>query len=55
MEEESKLKLFIGNLNFNTTEDQLREFYSQWGEVIECVIVIDVATKKSRGTDGRTN
>lgn len=42
-------KLFIGGLNHETTDDQLRQFYSQWGTVVDCIVIRDPLTKYSRG------
>uniref|UniRef100_A0A914DRJ2 RRM domain-containing protein n=1 Tax=Acrobeloides nanus TaxID=290746 RepID=A0A914DRJ2_9BILA len=48
-EPEHLRKLFIGNLSLNTTEDGLRSFYSQWGDLTDSVIMVDKLTKRSRG------
>lgn len=42
-------KLFIGGLNHETTDEQLRQFYSQWGTVVDCIVIRDPLTKYSRG------
>ena len=42
-------KLFIGGLNYTTTEDGLREFFGQWGELTDCVVMKDGQSGKSRG------
>uniref|UniRef100_A0A1I7SSP5 RNA-binding protein n=2 Tax=Bursaphelenchus xylophilus TaxID=6326 RepID=A0A1I7SSP5_BURXY len=42
-------KLFIGGLNHETTDDQLRDYYSQWGTVVDCIVIRDPVTKHSRG------
>uniref|UniRef100_A0AC35U704 RRM domain-containing protein n=1 Tax=Rhabditophanes sp. KR3021 TaxID=114890 RepID=A0AC35U704_9BILA len=42
-------KLFIGGLNHETTDEQLKEYYSQWGTVVDCIVIRDPATKHSRG------
>lgn len=42
-------KLFVGGLHHSTTESQLREFYSQWGEITDVVVMKDQRTGKSRG------
>ncbi|TMS36965.1 hypothetical protein L596_004006 [Steinernema carpocapsae] len=42
-------KLFIGGLNHETTDDQLRGYYSQWGTVVDCIVIRDPQTKHSRG------
>ncbi len=42
-------KLYIGNLPFGITEEQVREFFSQAGEVSSVKIITDRETGKSRG------
>uniref|UniRef100_A0A915A6G9 RRM domain-containing protein n=1 Tax=Parascaris univalens TaxID=6257 RepID=A0A915A6G9_PARUN len=42
-------KLFIGGLSHETTDEQLRLFYSQWGNVVDCIVIRDPQTKYSRG------
>ena len=48
-EPEQFRKLFIGGLNYKTTDEGLREFYGQWGELTDCVVMKDGQTGKSRG------
>jgi RNA recognition motif-containing protein len=43
------LKIYTGNLNFNTTEDAVRDLFSQHGEVAEVVLVSDRETGRPRG------
>jgi len=42
-------KLFIGGINFKTTEDVLKEEFSKAGEVISAVIIMDRMTNRSKG------
>ena len=42
-------KLYVGNLPFNITEEQIRDFFSQAGEVSSVKIITDRETGKSRG------
>jgi RNA recognition motif-containing protein len=42
-------KLYVGNLNFDATEDQVREVFSVHGDVQEVKIVMDRFSGKSRG------
>lgn len=42
-------KMFIGGLSAVTTEDSLRAFFGQWGEVVDAVVMRDPQTKRSRG------
>src|SRR2546425_9516002 len=42
-------KLYVGNLPFNTTENELQELFSQAGPVQEVLLMQDKFTGKSRG------
>ncbi|KAK7698195.1 hypothetical protein SLS64_012765 [Diaporthe eres] len=42
-------KMFIGGLNWETTDESLRDYFSQFGEVTECTVMRDGATGRSRG------
>jgi RNA recognition motif-containing protein len=42
-------KLYVGNLTYDTTEDNLVELFSDYGEVISAQIIIDRETNRSRG------
>jgi len=42
-------KLYVGNLPFNTTENELQELFSQAGTVQEVMLMQDKFTGKSRG------
>ena len=42
-------RLYVGNLNFRTTGDELREIFSQAGEVENATVVEDRDTGRSRG------
>jgi RNA recognition motif-containing protein len=43
------MKLYVGNLSFGTTEDDLRQLFSQVGTVDSTTIVTDRDTGRSRG------
>jgi RNA recognition motif-containing protein len=43
------MRLFVGNLSYQTTEDQLADLFSQVGEVASATIVTDRDTGRSRG------
>ncbi|VDN02258.1 unnamed protein product [Thelazia callipaeda] len=49
LEPEQFRKMFIGGLSSTTTDEALKEFYSQWGELVDCIVMRDPATKRSRG------
>ncbi len=42
-------KLYVGNLSFDVTEEQLRELFSQAGEIKEIVMIMDREQQRSRG------
>ncbi len=42
-------KLFVGNLNFQTTEEELSTLFGQYGDVVEVKLAKDKITKKPRG------
>lgn len=48
-EPEQYRKLFIGGLDYKTTEETLKAHFSQWGEIVDCVVMRDFNTKRSRG------
>ena len=42
-------KLYVGHLNFDASEDQVRELFGSFGEVQEVKIVMDRFSGRSRG------
>ncbi|KAM7262466.1 hypothetical protein ACFE04_000149 [Oxalis oulophora] len=42
-------KLFIGGISWDTNEDRLRDYFQNFGEVVEAVIMKDRATGRARG------
>lgn len=42
-------KIFVGGLPYHTTDQSLREFFEQFGEIEEAVVITDRQTGKSRG------
>lgn len=42
-------KMFIGGLSGQTTPDNLKKYFEQFGPVTECMIMKDAITKRSRG------
>ena len=43
------MKLYVGNLSFETTENDLQDLFEQHGTVNEVHLVMDRMTGKSRG------
>lgn len=48
-EPEQMRKLFIGGLDWKTSEETLRQHFGKFGDVIDCVVMRDPQTKRSRG------
>jgi RNA recognition motif-containing protein len=42
-------KLFVGNIEWSTTEDDLMELFGQYGEVQEAIIIKDRMSGRSKG------
>lgn len=42
-------KLFVGNLPYNTTNEDLAKFFEQYGEVASAAVIMDRATGRSKG------
>ena len=42
-------KLFVGNLSFNTTENDLQDTFAAHGTVVEANLMMDRATGRPRG------
>ena len=43
------MKLYVGNLSFQTTEQDLRELFGQHGTVTDAVVMMDRDTQRPRG------
>ena len=43
------MKLYIGNINYNTTEETLREAFSEYGAIDEVAVIMDRDTGRPRG------
>ncbi len=41
--------IYVGNLSFNATEDEIRDAFAQYGEVSSVNIIQDRETGRSRG------
>lgn len=47
--ESASYKIFVGGLDPETTEEDLTEYFSKFGRVVERLIKVDIKTKRSRG------
>ncbi len=41
--------IYVGNLSFKTSEDQLQELFAEYGDVTSAKIITDRETGRSRG------
>ncbi len=46
---ETALKIYVGNISFDTSEDSLRDAFAQHGEVEEVAVITDRDTGRPRG------
>ncbi len=42
-------KIYVGNLSYNTGEDQLSDIFAQYGTVLSAKIIVDRETNRSKG------
>jgi len=42
-------KLFVGGLSWETTQDNLQRYFSRYGDVIDCVVMKNAESGRSRG------
>lgn len=42
-------KIFVGGLPYHTTDESLRHYFENFGEIEEAVVITDRQTGKSRG------
>uniref|UniRef100_A0A6G1SKT7 Heterogeneous nuclear ribonucleoprotein 87F n=1 Tax=Aceria tosichella TaxID=561515 RepID=A0A6G1SKT7_9ACAR len=48
-EKEQERKLFIGGLDYKTSEDTLKKHFGRFGDVIDCVVMREPQSRRSRG------
>src|SRR5689334_12233929 len=49
MPKETEMNLYVGNLPYRITEDQLRQTFEEFGRVSSCTIIKDKVTGQSKG------
>jgi RNA recognition motif-containing protein len=49
MSKETTMNLYVGNLPYRITEDQLRSAFEEFGNVSSCTIIKDKVTGQSKG------
>ncbi len=42
-------KLFVGNLDYTVNTDELRKLFSEFGEIVDAIVLTDRETGRSRG------
>jgi RNA recognition motif-containing protein len=42
-------KIYVGNLNYATTDDSVRELFQHYGPVDSATVIMDQATGRTRG------
>ena len=45
----SNSKIYVGNLPFNTSEQDLGDLFSQYGQITECKLITDRYSGRSKG------
>jgi RNA recognition motif-containing protein len=43
------MKLYVGNLPYNYTEEDLKKIFSKYKSVVSCNLIIDRNTQRSKG------
>lgn len=43
------MNIYVGNLNYRVDDNELKEIFSEYGDVISARIIMDKATGRSRG------
>jgi len=43
------MNIYIGNLHYNVNEEELKEIFKEYGEVMSITIITDKYTRKSKG------
>ena len=42
-------KLYVGNLSYSTTQEQLSEFFGEYGPVASAIVITDKMSGRSKG------
>lgn len=42
-------KVFVGNLSWSVTDESLGEQFAQFGEIVECAVIRERGSNRSRG------
>jgi len=47
--DEDLIKLFVGGLNYISLQSDIKSYFETFGRVIECTLLVDKPSGKSRG------
>lgn len=47
--QQNNAKLFVGNLNYQVTTEDLRAKFAEFGEVVDCIVLTDKFSGRSKG------
>lgn len=45
----NKTKIYVGNLSYNSTQEDISDFFSEYGKIENVHLMIDRDTQRSRG------
>lgn len=43
------MNIYVGNLSYQTTEDELRDLFAEFGDVVSAKLIVDKFTAQSKG------
>ena len=43
------MNIYVGNLSYQTTEDELRDLFAEFGDVVSTKLIVDKFTDQSKG------
>ena len=43
------MNIYVGNLSYQTTEDELRDLFAEFGDVVSAKLIADKCTGQSKG------
>lgn len=46
---DNKKKLYVGNLPYKITSDELNSLFSEFGDIVDAVVITDRASGRSKG------
>ncbi len=46
---DNKKKLYVGNLPYQVTSDELKSMFSEFGEIVDAVVIADRDSGRSKG------